>query len=640
MAKETIDISKYAVTTAHSIKDLKSNISELKKALDTLPIGTKKYADALVSLQTNQAALKNAMHDTTDESNKEADSFAKTARAAQGLGTSYNALVRKMADLDQQFRATENAAERETLGKQIKAINNQLKEFDEDRGKFGRNVGNYESAINGLSDAFKKTAGSAGALIAPVQGATNAFKVLSTTPVVGMLGLLAGALSKVISGMKTSEDVSNKWNQALAAFKPIGDAMTRTLQRVGDVVASLALKFTDLLKKWDLIDAKAAESRQAMEEFTQNTAKIERNLMVANAELEADVALAREKASDKEKYTAAQRLKFLEEAQWAEQQISKNNILLAERRKAQLEYEARQTENSIEMNRALAQSEVDVINARTEASNKQRTLLRQINAVRKELGMAAKEVDAAVDAAIEDDVAAAEAAAQAYIDGVTGAKTASESLFEEIVALDDARIAERERAAAAERAVEEANQQYFDEQAERERERNRQRISVALQYAGAVGSIAGSIADIYEQNSENDEAAAAKSKALQIAAATIQTIGGAVSAFMSTWNAKEIPMTAKMVLAPMNAASVLAAGYAQIRSMTSVKMGAGSGSGASAVASPVMAAPAVPQIRTITGAREEDRLNQMASSQRVYLVYSDIEKANTAARVRVQETEF
>ena len=33
-------------------------------------------------------------------------------------------------------------------------------------------------------------------------------------------------------------------------------------------------------------------------------------------------------------------------------------------------------------------------------------------------------------------------------------------------------------------------------------------------------------------------------------------------------------------------------------------------------------------------------LNQMASNQRVYLVYSDIERANTAARVRVQETEF
>ena len=636
---ETIDISRYAVETAASINDLKTNIAALKVILGDLGVGTKEYADTLVSLQTNQAALKNAMHDTTYEASGEGDAFAQTAKQAQGLGTSYNALVRQMADLDQQFRREEDVAKRDLLGAQIKNINAQLKELDAQRGKYARNVGNYESAINGLSDAFKKTAGSAGAIIAPVQGATNAFKVLSTTPVVGMLGLLAGALSKVISGMKTSEDVSNKWNQALAAFKPIGDAMTRTLQRVGDVVASLALKFTDLLKKWDLIDAKAAESRQAMEEFTQNTAKIERNLMVANAELEADVALAREKASDKEKYTAAQRLKFLEEAQWAEQQISKNNILLAERRKAQLEYEARQTENSIEMNRALAQSEVDIINARTEASNKQRTLLRQINAVRKELGMAAKEVDAAVDAAIEDDVAAAEAAAQAYIDGVTGAKTASESLFEEIVAQDDARIAERERAAAAERAVEEANQQYFDQQAERERRRNEERIEAMFTYAGATASVLESIADIYEANGEEDEKSAATAKALRTASAVIDTISGAVAAYMNTIKSIEFtPVAIPMAVA--NAATVLAAGMAQIKQINAVKVGNSGGGGASAVASPVMAAPAVQQVRTITGAREEDRLNQMASNQRVYLVYSDIEKANTAARVRVQETEF
>ena len=636
---ETIDISRYAVETAASINDLKTNIAALKVILGDLGVGTKDYADALVSLQNNQAALKNAMHDTTYEASGEGDAFAQTAKQAQGLGTSYNALVRQMADLDQQFRREEDVAKRDLLGAQIKSINAQLKELDAQRGKYARNVGNYESAINGLSDAFKKTAGSAGALIAPVQGATNAFKVLSTTPVVGMLGLLAGALSKVISGMRTSEEVSNKWNQALAAFKPIGDAMTRTLQRVGDVVASLALKFTDLLKKWDLIDAKAAESRQAMEEFSQNTAKIERNLMVANAELEADVALAREKASDKEKYTAAQRLKFLEEAQWAEQQISKNNILLAERRKAQLEYEAQQTGNSIEMNRALAQSEVDVINARTEASNKQRTLLRQINAVRKELGMAEKDVDAAVDAAIEDDVAAAEAAAQAYIDGVTGAKTASESLFEEIVALDDARIAERERAAAAERAVEEANQQYFDQQAERERQRNEERIEAMFTYAGATASVLESVADMFEANGEEDEKSAATAKALRTATAVIDTISGAVAAYMNT--IKSITYTPVAIpMAVANAATVLAAGMAQIKQINAVKVGNSGGGGTPAVASPVMAAPAVPQIRTITGAREEDRLNQMASNQRVYLVYSDIERANTAARVRVQETEF
>ena len=93
-------------------------------------------------------------------------------------------------------------------------------------------------------------------------------------------------------------------------------------------------------------------------------------------------------------------------------------------------------------------------------------------------------------------------------------------------------------------------------------------------------------------------------------------------------------------MAVANAAAVLAAGMAQIKQINAVKVGNSGGGSAQAVASPVMAAPSVQQVRTITGAREEDRLNQMASSQRVYLVYSDIERANTAARVRVQETEF
>jgi hypothetical protein len=50
--------------------------------------------------------------------------------------------------------------------------------------------------------------------------------------------------------------------------------------------------------------------------------------------------------------------------------------------------------------------------------------------------------------------------------------------------------------------------------------------------------------------------------------------------------------------------------------------------------------PSIQQTRSITGASEEDRLNRMASDSRVYLVYSDIEAAQTAQRVRVRETEF
>ena len=48
----------------------------------------------------------------------------------------------------------------------------------------------------------------------------------------------------------------------------------------------------------------------------------------------------------------------------------------------------------------------------------------------------------------------------------------------------------------------------------------------------------------------------------------------------------------------------------------------------------------VQQVRTLTGASEEERLNRMASDQRVYIVYSDIEAAGKGTRTRVRESTF
>jgi hypothetical protein len=48
----------------------------------------------------------------------------------------------------------------------------------------------------------------------------------------------------------------------------------------------------------------------------------------------------------------------------------------------------------------------------------------------------------------------------------------------------------------------------------------------------------------------------------------------------------------------------------------------------------------VQQVRTVTSASEEDRLNQMAKDQRVYIVASDIEASQNAIRTRVQESTF
>lgn len=712
MAKETIDISKYAVTTAHSINDLKSNISELKKALDTLPIGTKKYADALLSLQNNQAALKNAMHDTTDESNKEADSFAKTARAAQGLGTSYNALVRKMADLDQQFRATEDAGKRKDLGAQILEINNQLKKFDEDRGKFGRNVGNYESAINNLSDAFKKTAGSAGAVVNPINSATAGFKALSATPAVAILGLLANILSEVVKAMKSSEEGVEGMTAAFGVFSGIGTMVTNLLQGIAKGLGALATAFVGLLEKLGLVNDKMRE-QQAIAAEEIRIARMERDAIKANADAEKDIADLRAKAVDKEKFTTEERIAMLRRAGELEAKIAQRSKEAAE---AAYNLQVRKnalSKSSADDLRAEAEAYAKMVQAQTNYANAVRQNTQEINAALKEQRAEAEKAEReqiradrrkisvnkqlweerlkhAVKGSedeyttrlmiLEAEHLMEQKAAQADIedaDEKVQTLILIEKKFEEerlrLVEEYADNIQEAERLEMQNRmnqyeqgswdylgaAVElkkyeldtlhqletESNEQFRARQLEAERAYNdaqRQlidgRIALMQNYATAVSGIFGTIADLYEQNGEEDEKSAAAAKGLRTASAIIDTLGSAVAAYRSGIESG-IPSPGNMILAATQAAAALAAGYAQVRKINAVKVGSSSG-GTSAIASPAIAAPSITQVRNITGAKEEDRLNQIASENRVYLVYSDIVKANNASRVRVQETEF
>ena len=600
-----------------SIADLRENIQAYKKTLQDLEIGSEDYNNTLRALQINQAALKDAMHATTGDAEQQAASMQDISKAAYGAGESYNALVRQMAMLDQEFRATEDVARRNELGKQINEINNRLKELDAERGKFQRNVGNYKSALEGLGTAFKATAGSAAAVINPIKNVKAGMDALSASPVIGMLGLLAAALSKVVSGMKTSEENTWAWNRALAAFKPIGDAFTRTLQNVGSQVADLAGKFVDLLYKWGLLDKQAGESRQALVDMERNAAERRRQLMVENVRLEADVAEAREKVQEKEKYTVQQRIDFLKQAQWAEEQIAKNKLQMEQDRLAILQKEASFTENSIAVNDALAAAEADVERVRLDAARGQRMLQREINTLERERQSGIKQTTEAVREEMET-IAALPATLTSTAQQM---ETAQEMMDRAVISHIEKRM--------------EAGQKEHDQEVALQQAR----IQAAFQYAAAVASIAGSLADIYEANGQADAKAAAKAKGLRIAETTISTISGAVSAYMNTIESIKIPAVA-IPLAVVNAATVLAAGFAQIKKIQSTKIPGAASSAGAVVQPPTVSAPAVQQVRTITGASEEERLNRMASGQRVYILASDLQAERESTRVRVAETSF
>ena len=153
-------------------------------------------------------------------------------------------------------------------------------------------------------------------------------------------------------------------------------------------------------------------------------------------------------------------------------------------------------------------------------------------------------------------------------------------------------------------------------------------------------SILGSIADLYEADSENAEKNANKIKNLRIAAATIDTISGAIGAFMQA--SETIPPPYGQIVGAIEAAAITAAGIAQIAQMKSTNV-SGEGSSRptiSAMASAPNLQPNVTNVRSVTTASEEDRLNQMAKEQRVYILASDIQASQDQIKTQVSESSF
>lgn len=172
----------------------------------------------------------------------------------------------------------------------------------------------------------------------------------------------------------------------------------------------------------------------------------------------------------------------------------------------------------------------------------------------------------------------------------------------------------------------------------------RQRMSAIMQSsAGAISSILTSVADAYEASAGDSEAAAERVKGIRIAAATIDTISGAIGAYMQA--SATIPPPAGQIIGAIQAAAVTAAGVAQIAQIKNTDISGGSSSSPSSGSlSAVVSAPTlnteIPTVRNLTGASEEDRLNRMAGDQRVYILSSDIEASQNSRRVQVRESSF
>ena len=570
---EEITLKVNALDAVQSVKDLRGSMSELRKIVNETKIGSDEYKAALDGVQKAQNMLSNATKLGVTE----------TANAEK----SYNALSREMAELKQQFKSAKTEVDRMNLAPRIKEINDQLKSMDASVGVFGRNVGNY---AQGVAEGFSSIGGAAGGMIAPIKGVTAGFQVLSKTPVIGILGLLINIISAVIGQMKKSEEGTQALSKVIGILSNTMDIATKGLQWLGKGFAWVIDKTTDLLKKFKLLGDES-NKRIGIEQKEIALAQQKRRVTMENADLELEISKKRAEASDKLNKSGAESMKLTKEAMELEKKRMENNLNLARQ-----EYELIKEKNALLPSSSQEmQAEADAYAAMQQAQQDYNNKMREYNSQLKEMSTrakqeskeAAEEVVKAIAGgededwvlAVEEDFYRVEAATKKHLENM---KQAQAEAAAEQTRKEKEEAAKREKIAQAEETWQKNKYNY-------------------------ISSLASSASKIAGENT-------AVGKALAVASTTISTYQAAQQAYASQF--LPVPDISSPARGALAAAAAVASGIANVKSILAVKTDGSTTSMPSISGASVQTyAPAVvqnvPVTRTLTGASEEAKLNQI-----------------------------
>ncbi len=392
-----------------SLKSAKTYIDKLRASLIDLDETSAEYAERVEEIDKVQDKLNKAMKATGDKT-----------KDAEG---SYNALSKKMSELKKAFKETNDEAERQSLAKQIVGINDQLKEMDASIGNYQRNVGNYEAAFTkGLSGIANEIEALGNPLAIAKRGVLalgQAFKTLIANPVGAVIMAIVVAVKALKKGFDQSESATNRLKRAFSALQPVMNAVSKVFTGFANIVGNIAEKaipalvnglmkagdwMMTLLNKLGIVSDEKLESFRKSIEAQKESIKVTQDLTNREIELtekkrkfqvnEAKTALEVEelkaKAVDKEKYTAKERQKFLNDAISKERAINNQKLALAQEEYDIMKKRSELTDNDAATNDALAAAEASLYNTKREYYAKERELISQKVAAGQELSAAEK----------------------------------------------------------------------------------------------------------------------------------------------------------------------------------------------------------------------------------------------------------
>ena len=513
----------------------------------------------------------------------------------------------------------------------------------------GTGIGALLIAVVALGQAFTRSE----------EGQNKFAKILGIIgSVVGnLLDLLADLGENIISAFENpkqalkdftkliKENIVNRFEGLLELFPKLGKAISLLFKgefsAAGKVAADAVGKVTLCV---DSVTDSVGNAVDAVKEFGKEVAddaakaakiadqrakaeKMARALVIERAEAERKIAEIREKAADKENFTAEERIELLKEAGAISEDLANKETEVA-----RIRLEAKQTENALTKSNKddldeEAQLKADLINKETQRLKLQKALTAEVTTATREASAEAKAA-AAEEKAIEDKKAAEEKtrkdAIQKIRDDFTDKQRQKEAETElqKLALEEEKKIAELDRLKASQEQKLEVLAYYSGLRVdlEKKEQEDKQKIDKLESEAklNMVKSTFGNISNALGKNSKEGKAFAA-------AQALINTYQG-ISAELATKTATPFEFGLKLA----NIASTAAIGFKSVKDILKTNPKSG-GSGAS-VSTPTTSSQ--PPSFNIVGATETSQLAEAVGSQtqqpiQAYVVSNDVTSAQS-----------
>lgn len=405
-----IDVEVNTEETAQKLGEVVKEISELRTEQKNLTKELQESDEVDGEKARRLAEVQNELKRLKNEQKEYTSILQNESSVANSYGDSLDEQRRKLSDMQKTYDSLSaswrDSGAGQAFKKQMDEQYESVLALEEATGRHQRNVGNYPKEITAAIPAFGKLEGVLGqmgtsldelaqggkvALGSIATSAKTMGKALMTPPVALIAGLLSAimlACQKLSDAFKKNDEASTNLDRAFSALQPVTTLIGKAFDSLALVISEVVLSMSkaietvgSLLDYIGLLPEGYKEAAKGAEELViaqDNLEQKEREYVVNSAKRSKEIGELRNKVVEKDKYTAQERQRFIDEAIALEKKNLDEDLAIKREKLRILEQTAKQEVDTSDATAdKIAQAQAELYRAEEQYASKTRELATQ-----------------------------------------------------------------------------------------------------------------------------------------------------------------------------------------------------------------------------------------------------------------------